>query len=67
MFPCYARTVPAMQDRDARRRRLAKIGAAAGALLALVCHCVPPKYQAACTAISQVATLTCGAPGPGGH
>lgn len=69
MVPCYARTVPVSQDSkdNARRRRLARYAAAAGALLALVCHCVPPKYQAACNAISQVATLTCGATGPGGH
>ena len=48
----------------ARSRRLMKIGAAAGVLLGLVCHCLPPRYQAACNTVSQVATMACGA---GGH
>lgn len=55
------------QDEKAtRRRRMMRLGALAGAVLALVCHCVPPKYQAACNAVSQIASLSCGAPA-GGH
>jgi hypothetical protein len=46
------------------RRRLVRIGAAAGMVLGLVCHCLPPRYQAACNTVSQVTALTCG---PGGH
>ena len=43
-----------------RRRRLAKYGAAFGVVLGLVCQTVPPRYQAACNAVSQIAALTCG-------
>ncbi len=41
-------------------RNRMKWAAAAGAILALVCSCVPPKYQAACYAVAQIAPLTCG-------
>jgi hypothetical protein len=49
---------------ERRKRRLMKFGAAAGAVLALACHVMPPKLQAACHAVSQIAPLACGA---GGH
>ncbi len=43
-----------------RRKRLAKGAAIAGALLGLVCHFVPPDYQAACSAVAKAASLSIG-------
>lgn len=44
----------------ARRKRLARGAAVAGAALAVICHFVPPKYQDACAAVAKAASLSCG-------
>ncbi len=40
-------------------KRFAKYSAIAGFVLALICQIVPPKYQAACNLVAQVAPHAC--------
>lgn len=47
-------------EKSARRRKLVKRAAIAGALLGVVCHFVPPDYQAACSAVVKAASLSMG-------
>lgn len=37
-------------------RRLRKYAAAAGIVLAIACHLVPPDYRAACNALASLCT-----------
>lgn len=43
-----------------RRKRWAKVAAIAGALLGVVCHFVPPDYQAACSSLARATGLFLG-------
>jgi hypothetical protein len=46
-------------NENAKRARIR--GIILGVLLAVVCHMVPPEYQAACKAVSEIATIgSCG-------
>ena len=50
---------------SASRKKWIRIGAGvAGIVLGIVCHHVPPQYQAACNAVTQIASLSCGAGAP---
>lgn len=42
-----------------RLSRTAIISAVVSAALAVVCHFLPPRYQALCTAVSQIMPLVC--------
>ena len=49
----------AVKKLDARAKRIARISALVGVVLAIVCHVVPPKYQAACNLVAQLAPHAC--------
>lgn len=50
-------------EKKSRAKRLRYIAAALGALLGLLCHLLPHDYQTACTTITKVAAMSCGAGG----
>jgi hypothetical protein len=63
MTSSHARRVPTEQDTEAKtraRKRLMRVGFVAGAVLALVCHCVPAEYKATCQTVAEITTLSCG-------
>ncbi len=47
------------QERDALKK-WSRYAALAGVVLAIVCHVVPPRYQAACNVVAQVVPHACG-------
>lgn len=46
--------------KSADRRKLARRAAVAGALLSVACHLLPHDYRAICSAVTKIATLSCG-------
>lgn len=48
-----------MKKLNPRAKRIALISAAVGMVLAFVCQNVPPKYQAACNLVAQIAPHAC--------
>lgn len=47
---------PTVKEDLTRLKRLAKIAAAVGTILALVCHFIPPHYRAVCNAVAALCT-----------
>lgn len=53
-----------MPDEKPKKNKHIRWGAALGAVLAVACHLLPPKFHHACDIVSQFAGLTCGNPRP---
>lgn len=51
-----------MKKTPENRKKLLRLAALSGAVLAILCHLVPHEYQAACQAVAKVIALptTCG-------
>jgi hypothetical protein len=47
-------------DQKDRAKKIARAAAVAGAVLAVVCQFIPPKYQDACRVVSKVASISAG-------
>ncbi len=48
-----------MKELTEKQKKIAKYAAIAGFVLAIVCHALPPKYQAVCNLVAQVAPHAC--------